>query len=289
MLTRDSKGAEGTGLQGLESQLDDQMNSVGDSAKCKESFQDKFDSLQKQLDDHIRRTGTQHERTKVPMPSSCADVKTYDPVNGVHTLNIYGRNVTVFCDQVADGGGWAVIQRRRDGSVSFDQGWAAYDAGFGDLNGEFWLGLEKMHWLTASRKQTLRVELSDFEGKSAFAKYDEFVIGGPDSYYRLHVEGYSGNAGNSMNYSNNSRFTTKDADHDSHSIQCAVHHSGAWWHNSCTHSNLNAVYTTIKQNGNAFVHWNSWKSDEALKYAEMKIRPQELSQPSVAGKCALTP
>lgn len=33
-------------------------------------------------------------------------------------------------------GGWTVIQRRQDGSVNFDQGWEAYEDGFGSLNGK---------------------------------------------------------------------------------------------------------------------------------------------------------
>ena len=38
--------------------------------------------------------------------------------------------------------------------------------GFGDLNGEFWLGLNKIHRLTNAAtdvNSTLRVELEDFE------------------------------------------------------------------------------------------------------------------------------
>ena len=47
------------------------------------------------------------------------------------------------------GGGWTVIQRRKDGNIEFEErDWVKYEDGFGNLNGEFWIGLRSMHCLT---------------------------------------------------------------------------------------------------------------------------------------------
>ena len=51
------------------------------------------------------------------------------------------------CDMETDGGGWLVIQKRINGSVDFYRNWTDYVYGFGDLEGEFWYGLENIHAL----------------------------------------------------------------------------------------------------------------------------------------------
>ena len=66
--------------------------------------------------------------------------------SGIYHINPDGTGLfSTYCDMQSDGGGWTVIQRRRDGSVNFYRNWKDYVMGFGDLNGEYWLGLEKIH------------------------------------------------------------------------------------------------------------------------------------------------
>ena len=98
----------------------------------------------------------------------------------------------VFCDQTTAGGGWTVFQKRLDGSVDFYLNWSHYKVGFGDLNGEFWLGLEKLHRLTSDDSSMLRVDLEDFEWNTAYAEYNMFGVMSENTMYKLNLGNYSG-------------------------------------------------------------------------------------------------
>ena len=73
---------------------------------------------------------------------NCAEVYKFGKqISGVYKIDPDGLGeFEVFCDHKTAGGGWTVFQKRRDGSVDFYRGWADYKRGFGNLNGEFWLG-----------------------------------------------------------------------------------------------------------------------------------------------------
>ena len=83
----------------------------------------------------------------IGLEKNCADIyKAGKREDGVYTIK--PDNLTafdVFCDQTTDGGGWTVFQKRLNGSVDFYRYWNDYKCGFGDLNGEFWLGLDKWY------------------------------------------------------------------------------------------------------------------------------------------------
>ena len=85
-----------------------------------------------------------------------------------------------------------MFQKRLDGSVDFYRGWSDYKSGFGNLNGEFWLGLDKIHRLIKNESDMLRVDLEDWEGETKYAEYDSFAITDEASKYTLSLGSYSG-------------------------------------------------------------------------------------------------
>ena len=126
--------------------------------------------------------------------ANCADYyKAGERKSGVYTINPDGSDAfDVFCDHITAGGGWTVFQKRLDGSANFYRNWADYKGGFGDLNGEYWLGLDKINRLTSSGKYKLRVDLEDFEGNTIYAEYDSFAVGNEGTKYKLSVKSFSG-------------------------------------------------------------------------------------------------
>ena len=91
-----------------------------------------------------------------------------------------------------DGGGWTVFQRRQDSSVDFYRGWQDYKDGFGNSDGNFWLGLDKIHRLVRSGQNVLRVDLTDWYSNTVYAKYGTFSVASESNGYRLNIGSYSG-------------------------------------------------------------------------------------------------
>ena len=183
--------------------------------------------------------------------------------------------LNVYCDQETDDGGWLVFQRRQDGSENFFRDWATYKKGFGKISSEFWLGNDNLNLLTRD-KQELRVDLEDFNGNTAFAKYSTFAVGAESEKYKLTTEGYNGTAVNdALGHSNGRYFSTSDRDNSAHA--CIHKLKGAWWYYWCANSNLNGMYyTSAKSVGYTGVYWQYWKNNfESLKKTEMKIRPKQ--------------
>lgn len=92
--------------------------------------------------------------------------------------------------------------------------------GFGNIDGEYWLGLENIYWLTNQGNYKLLVTLEDWTGRKTFAEYASFRVESEAEFYRLRVGRYNGNAGDSLTWHNGKQFTTLDRDHDVYAGQC---------------------------------------------------------------------
>ena len=182
----------------------------------------------------------------------------------------------VYCDMETDGGGWTVFQRREDGSENFNRGWSDYEMGFRNLNGEFWLGLDKIHRLSdiGEMGKMLRVDVryATGPGVSGFAEYTTFRILGSFTNYTIIATGYSGDAGDGLATHNGLKFTTVDRDNDEFlNGNCASFSGGAgWWFRNCFASGsfLNGNYHTL------FV-WFLNPDNTGLRlltFSEMKLR-----------------
>ena len=171
-----------------------------------------------------------------------------------------------------DGGGWTVIQRRIDGKTDFYKDWNGYKQGFGNSSNNFWLGLEGIHNLTKG-VAVLRIDLT-ISGRKKYAKYRRCKVYDESNNYKLEVSGYSGNAGDSLNYDNGNDFSTKDRDNDQvPGTNCAARFYGAWWHDVCFYTNLNSLYSTNGRGDDTKMTWlYNFNGYGTVSFSEMKIR-----------------
>ena len=192
--------------------------------------------------------------------------------------------LAVYCDMETAGGGWTVIQRRNAsmGWVKFARNWADYEKGFGDLDGEFWIGLKNIYELTTQQNMALRLSVWNTSTDSFYWKYPLFAVSSRSDRYALSTSMSTGSGssiqspfaygGRSDNY-----FTTYDR--YSGPRNCGyIRQSGWWYYNAnCNYANLNGRHQPSGL-------WGTSKVGERLVWlsggyniytnSEMKIRPQ---------------
>lgn len=159
----------------------------------------------------------------------------YGNSSAIHQIRAPGiASFNVRCESRIVGPGWTVIQRRINGTENFYRNWTEYRDGFGDLNGEFFIGLEKLYRMTLTQSYELYVQLETFNASTLYARYSDFSIASESDSYALLLQGkYTGTAGDGLFYAKNRKFSTYDADNDRSSGHCAVQKRGAWWYDKC--------------------------------------------------------
>ena len=192
--------------------------------------------------------------------------------SGVYTITkfcgVKCSNTRVYCDTSSGGGGWTVIQRRKDGSVEFEKrDWVKYEDGFGDLDGEFWIGLRSIHCLTSQGNWELRIDYQLKNGTESYLHYNKFAIGSAKDQYPLTISGFDVIGLTDPFYThslNGMKFSTRDRKNDLARDNCGLS-NGGWWHRHCSHLILNDAYSEIHihVNGNGYTP----------TFVEVKIRP----------------
>ena len=116
--------------------------------------------------------------------------------SGIYLVTIPCRDDPILADAYYDncngGGGWLVVQRKRDGSVDFNRTWLEYEDGFGKLTGEFWYGLRALHCLTGQGGWEMRMDIKLANGTNIFLQYEQFKVASAKDKYKLTVGGFQG-------------------------------------------------------------------------------------------------
>ncbi|WAQ95208.1 TL5A-like protein [Mya arenaria] len=227
------------------------------------------------IEKYIARTQT---TTSCPppatLPRDCLDVKSRG--NGVSDIySVYpdeteANGFDVRCDMDTDAGGWTFIQRRVS-DTDFYKSWNEYKQGFGDLNGNFWLGNDRIVALCHGVNCELRIDMM-LGNERRYAEYSSFSMEDETGLYKLHVSEFTGTAGDAFaSRNNNNNFSTYDRDNDAYSGNCAEKLHGAWWYDSCHVSNLNGDYgNTAYAQGLTWWPWTGFYA--SLSITEMKVR-----------------
>ncbi|KAH3768163.1 uncharacterized protein LOC127844641 [Dreissena polymorpha] len=183
----------------------------------------------------------------------CSELLVHDARlrSGVYTINtpLTHTQVHVYCDMDTDGGGWTIFQRRFNGSVDFYRNFSDYENGFGNVAGEYWLGLKYIYEITSNGSFQLRVNITHGDGSTGYDVYSNFSL--------QHGTNYTLNLGESVKSQGvdssytfftssapvGNAFSTYDHDVDNYATNCAEKYKGGWWYNACfTNINLNGLY-----------------------------------------------
>ncbi|XP_060560726.1 fibrinogen-like protein 1 [Ruditapes philippinarum] len=134
-----------------------------------------------------------------------------------------------------------------DGSVEFYRNFSDYDNGFGNAEGELWLGLKYIQELAEQGTSEVRLDMTNENYGTGYETFQEFRLTDGTSY-KLNIGSREGSAGNSaygLLHNKFQLFSTFDRDVDPASTRnCAVDRHGGWWYNGCSYVNLNGLYVT---------------------------------------------
>ena len=194
--------------------------------------------------------------------NNCCDLRAFSTCSGAYKLNRKTFScIDVYCDMNTTNGGWIVIQRnKRYNLVDFNRNWTDYEEGFGDLNTEFWYGLENLHFLLQNKIWEMRVDYQKRDRTRSYLHYNQFSVGSASEEYPLTVGGFTGVSTDLFAYHNGMKFTTPDNDNDNYGGNYAAGWRSGWWYNSCSSITINRQPPYV---------------DGSVLSSKIKIRPKD--------------
>lgn len=158
------------------------------------------------------------------------------------------QRLNVYCNMTA--GGWTVLFRKSDkSSINFQNSFESYKNGFGDLNGDHFLGLENFHLLTKNKNRELMAVLNDTSYRIGYFKVlNEF------NHFKLIIDNEIDKFPDesSLLLLNNSLFSTIDLDYDlAVNSNCSSGWKAGWWFTDCFDRSM--CLTCLVMHGNSGV------------------------------------
>ena len=206
-------------------------------------------------------------------PVDCSELKCW----GISRYTIHQvfalapESLWLKCDFRTNGGGWTILQERRNQDVEFYRNWNAYKKGFGDGN-TFWMGLDHVHRMTKGKAMTLRIEVEHgrYRQKDK-AEYYGFSVGNESTAYALAYAEFDRRSSLRDGLFNHSGpFCCWDSTHSEWCRRKAMYARTGWWFSAhgTMNSDLNAVFKRVVQRQRMF-----WTGIKGVVSTQMKFRP----------------